>query len=549
MRKVKIYAVMLHLLLVFPLTAAWGKEYFLFDMEQNKILFMGPKDIAFTEKVNLEKNPDLMMQTGDPNKYLAILAPREEKTIKGKPQLDNSRSGLLVLFNFATGRTEDLVELGYAPFRWAYTSDHQHFFISYRPSLDANSLELMHYNISEQKVEKLERFAQFVFELNLTLKQDKLLALVADAISGPELQTISFNPLTVKNSLPAGNNPQHIYPLSSNRAALVDINLNSSQPRQPGSIKLIDLELNKVAEERKLIYANTYVQWLEKEHHLIVANNQYKADATGLTGRGQFFKVTAEGFRLYEIPQAWVDFKYFPERDLLYVLTDSDLKVINYRDSAIKSFSTDGANIFQKYFYRFSVLPDSNVAVIYCFENGNVKFYDLDQNKILKSVNCGRAEMKVANYLTLNGGKLTDTVVTTNEDKSRFFVLNRATKDITVFDQNFKRLDYIVPIEPPLAMYQIKKPQPQTLVLTAQKIYRIDSDLKLHSVFEFKQNVAPVFLKEEENRVILLTDLELLVLDPQNLEVKNRFFLFGDPGQKYNKLKANENRYRFIPAL
>ena len=95
-----------------PTANIFSADYFLFDRENNKILFMGTNDNEFTEKIDMEKNPDRLMPTNDPDKYLAIFAPEVKR---GKEK--DAQKGQLILYNIATGRTEDLVEIGYGPLK------------------------------------------------------------------------------------------------------------------------------------------------------------------------------------------------------------------------------------------------------------------------------------------------------------------------------------------------------------------------------------------------------------------------------------------------
>jgi hypothetical protein len=549
----KLFPVLLWITFFFLLsTVVLGKDYFLYDLEKNKILFMGANQMVFIEKFEMAKNPDLMLQTGDPNKCLAVFLPKEgtteDKKVKGKEE-KAGQPAQLILYNMGTGRTEDLLELGYAPFKWAYTTDHQHFFISYKPTPSSETLELLHYDILHMNEERLTGFAHQLIDLVFAEKEDKLYALAGgDPKNPPQFLTLSYSPLKAETTMPVGQNPQSIFVLGPDRVVLVDADTSGSKKSKEGSVKIINPLDNTVIEECKIKPLKTVTQWYQKEKVLIVCVDE------DVPPKSRCFKVTAEGFRYYEISTDWVGLNYLPDRDILYVLNANDLKVIDYKNSSTRNFATEGSNIYEEgrktYGYKFYRLPDSNLAIIYCFENGNVKFFDIEKNLVLKNVNCGRVGAKIMNYLALRYNMATDTVVTTDPARTKFYILNRATKDITVFDKDFKRISYIVPPETVVGMFQIKKPTIKTLIATTKKIYKLDDEkLTLTQIHEFKNEIEQISFFDEEKRSIILTDKELLVLDPATLSVKNRFHLFGDPDQKYTKLKQGVKRYYFIPAL
>jgi len=106
------------LVLSVPMSPIFSADYFFFDKETNKILYMGAKDTQFAEKIDMEKNPDRLMPTNDPDKFLVIFAPEVKKGHE-----KDAQKGELTLFNVNSGKTEDLVELGYGPFNWTYSDD------------------------------------------------------------------------------------------------------------------------------------------------------------------------------------------------------------------------------------------------------------------------------------------------------------------------------------------------------------------------------------------------------------------------------------------
>jgi hypothetical protein len=139
--------------------------------------------------------------------------------------------------------------------------------------------------------------------------------------------------------------------------------------------------------------------------------------------------------------------------------------------------------------------------------------------------------------------------VAANPDKAKFYILRRDTRDITVFQSSFDKPTYIVPKEAPITMYQIKKPNLKTLVVSGKEIYQMNEDDSLSPVYEFKEPVSDCLFFGEKNRLIILTDRNMLVMDPESLEVKNDMLFFGNPDEKYTRLKKGQMRYDMIPAM
>jgi hypothetical protein len=547
MKKIHIFNALMLLLLMVCSSISFGRDYFLYDIEKSKILYMGENDTSFAEKIDFEKNPHLIMKTADPNKYLAIYAPEDNSKLPDK-KTKESTPGLLIIFNIDTGRTEDLVDLGFWPFRWNYTQDHKHFFITYKPTPDSKSFEMLHYNVEEKESDKLSISASEITDLSFACDESKLYLVANQTINSKkdetvsDLLTITYSPLTIENTMSSDQKILGLYILSQDRIAL----LNLDWKHKAKSLTLIDAQDNTIVQEQKLKRIYSITSWFEKERILIVAGFETKDTGFGLTGKGQFCKVSTNGIQFTEPSKPWIDFEYIPEKDCLYILSESRLEVIDYKNS-ISNLCDTGYNIYHDSFYKIYRLPDSNIAAIYCFENSEVKFYDLNENKILKIVNCGRSGVKfLLSFFNVDS----KTVITTNQDQSKYFVLNRATKDITVLDQDFNKPNFIVPPEPPVGMYQIKKPILITLITTGKKIYKLnEASSELEPIHEFKEETKATYFYEDENRIIFLSDKELLVINSETLKIENQFFLYGDPNEKYTKLQPGAKRYNFIRAL
>ena len=112
MKRTLLFLFILSLITLLASVVVLGRDYFLFDLEENKILHMGKDDVAFNKTIGIDKNPQFLMQTGTPDKYLVIFYPIEDKE---NPQ--NNIPGKLLIYNNAIGKSEDLIELGYSPLK------------------------------------------------------------------------------------------------------------------------------------------------------------------------------------------------------------------------------------------------------------------------------------------------------------------------------------------------------------------------------------------------------------------------------------------------
>jgi hypothetical protein len=544
-----------------PVANIFSADYFLFDRENNKILYMGAGDTQFTEKIDMEKNPDRMMPTDDPNKYLAIFAPEVKK---GKEK--DAQKGQLILFNIATGRTEDLVDLGYSPFNWVYTKDHRHLFISYRPELTSKYYEILHYDIAGKTTEKLPDYSIKLDDLILSYDEAKLYALIPgeDGKTPGRVDVLSYGPLAVETSIQTDVNPYNLFPLSADKFALIDA--DEKNRKKTGAIKIYNTSDNTIGEDFKLdppYKLNSY--WYKDDQTLILVSNARR--------NSYAFKVTAAGIKMNEIPTSWLRFKYVKEADSLYLYTSSQFIMIDYTQEKIQSCDAGVLGGF----YDIEEVPDMKMVVLFNPQGGNVKFINIQDNiKMVKSASCGRASAKFGNFMAnlvvsavLTYGSYSysngyyyhnyyvynvnlfrnGNAVAANPDKAKFYILRRDTRDITVFQSSFDKPTYIVPKEAPITMYQIKKPNLKTLVVSGKEIYQMNEDDSLSPVYEFKEPVSDCLFFGEKNRLIILTDRNMLVMDPESLEVKNDMLFFGNPDEKYTRLKKGQMRYDMIPAM
>jgi WD40 repeat protein len=585
MMQVKKILPFLLVLVVFIAAQTFAKDYFLYDAEGQKILYMGGKSTEFVEKLELNKNPDYLMPTDKPDKFLAIYVPEVEegkKGLFGRKKTDTAQLGQLILFNVNTGRTEDLVELGYGPFTYHYTEDHKHLVIVYRTSPAADStFELLYYNIAEQKNQKLilPKLTKVVNQIlispeskliyllldntkrELTKKESGIFAKKQEIIGTPELVKISFSPLAIINELPLESCPLDIYQISPNRIVLVcqdyrtiiDAKDSKGDFTKPGFIRIINPKDNSIINEYKTSQMNIYRRWYKKEKVLIL---NFTTEGTGFMMVGAkeiYLKVSPTEVVTNEFTKPTGNFEYLVDKNCLYIITSDNLTVIDYKTGITTPYET-GSNGSYGYYYNFLRLPETDLAVIYQFEKSTVKFFDLKENKLIKKVSCGRGGVKIFSsifrgFLGYSTG--TETTISISPDKSKFFIFNKLSDDITVYDQNYEKQTYIVfKDEKCLGMFLVKKPALQTILVTNKKILKLDYENNaLIPLYNFPKKVEDALLFSDETRTFVLSDNEIVVLDSQNLEVKNNFKLIIDKNDKYTNLKPGEQRYYFIPSL
>ncbi len=527
-------------------TIGLTREYFLYDHEKNVILNVKDNLKAETIKtIGLNKNPNMMMATGISEQYLAVF---DSQKIGGEKGETFYEPGKIIIFNAKVDRTNDFLEIGFAPYQWVYTKDRLHFFIAYYPSPKKEAVEFLHYDFKEQKATKIQGIACEIVDLQLTYDENALLAIIDSGKSVRELLKFQITPFQLKSRLEIGARTERLYTLGPDRVALISINKQRSRKSKPGTIKIIDTFANAVVEERKLFYPNTGAYWYENSRSLFVTNGILN---NGLM-EGRIYRITGGGIRQHQISRPWAGFSFLPDQGRLYILNDTTLTLIDYPNNFSRTYKIDGPNYYPGQFhYFFQRLPQTDLAIIACFEKGYLKFYDLENNLVLKSVKCGRSGKRFINSITFKGDLQSKTAVTTNQWQSRFYVLNRATQDITVYDQEYDLEKYLVPQEPPLAMFQINQPNLYTLVVTTDGLYKIDEEnVNLVQVADFSMKISQVHYFEEKDGVIFLyTNGFLMVLESENIQVKHCFYLYGDPSEKYTKLNNNERRFYFIPEL
>lgn len=569
-------------------SVAFGRDFFLFDLEKNKMLYMGTNDMAFSEKMDLEKVPDLVMPTDDPNKFLAVYMPREDANSDGRVHLamigqeteklldSYKENGRFMLVDIAKGRVDDIVDIGRGPFETALSKDKKHFAISYRPDANSNSFQILHYYIPDKKVDKMN--ARFDWVNNLDFSSDSQSVFLLAKGNGEEkfqMSTLSLNPLGATNKLDAGFNPYKVYSLNSNRAVLLDLGgqketiteRENDTPKKStfadvnGSVELIDTTKNAVLDTTVFDPSRVWYRWYKEQDTLLVVSifMDHRRDTTSTFeyfGKTAITRATAQDLKKVETTLSW-DYDYVAERDTLYVLTDRALEVYDLKNGTKTQLKT-GINWFQEEYtykgqgyittlnYFVKVLPEADLAMVFSNYKGIYKFFDLKTGKLIQTIKVGQVKTLYKNAYPYDD-KLNSSI-TANQDNTRFFTMNSDKKGVTVYNREFAKVGEIkLADDTAVKMFQIKKPTVQTIIVGENNIYRIDGD-QLKSICKVVNKSKEIFIRQEDKRIILWVGDEWYVIDPTTFELKNYLNEYGDPNDKYTKVKKGDPRYIYVPT-
>ncbi len=446
----------------------------------------------------------------------------------------------MILFNIATGRTEDFVEIGYHPFRWTHTKDYKHFFISYRKLPGSNMTELIHYDMTAQKAEISEDIPGLLKDLVLGIDETRLYATTATAKDKSQLITLSYGPLKIEHTLPTEKAPGYVYFLSEDIMALVSYAWIDYAFVKGGSVMLLNVKDYKPVQKMEFCKSRTriYSRWFKKERILIIIDGykEYRPDV---------YKVTSAGIIKNTAGAPWGNFLYLPDLDRLYLLGMEDIEEFDYPNQKQLKIETGvnysiGQNAY--FYYNLFQIPDTHILAMYSSVNGKGKFYSMTEHKVIANVTCGRPNKRFKILL----GHPSEAELTVNQDKTRFFMVCVASKDITVFDEKYNVLDYIIPEDAPLSIFQVKKPMLRTLVATVKSLSAIGSDSKtLELIAQYERSEWAQFY-EDENKILFWTNKEFFILKKDTFEIVARYSFYGDTGDFGDKERL---RYRFLYNL
>jgi hypothetical protein len=188
-------------------------------------------------------------------------------------------------------------------------------------------------------------------------------------------------------------------------------------------------------------------------------------------------------------------------------------------DTGNNTYETPFANM--EYYYEMKYLPEMNIMVLFAEYGGKFKLIDLNRNQMIQKCSYGRPGAKFGNFMLnmlmnvafnypifgygynpiyvnnfFNGGSS----VIVDPQRAKYFILSQSTRDVTVFDNDFKNPKYILTPENPIAMFQLSKSKnPQIWLVTNKKIYLINpDDLSLKPIYDFQMKISNcVFLKRK----------------------------------------------------
>ncbi len=393
MKRIIIFTSVLLLLMVLIGTNVFGADYFLYDRETNKILFMGKNDSEFSEKIDMEKNPDYMMATDNPDIYLAIFAPENVQKTKKQDQPEPQK-GQLIIFDVTTGRTDDLVELGYAPFQWVYTKDRSQFYISYKPTPDSENLELLRYNITDKTYEKLDNFAKEVSQLILSNDESSLYALVPSNKQRKEtgqILILNTSPLSITHALPTNNNPHSLFLIGSDKLAIIDV--DPKNRKGSGVLRIINSYDYSTIEEK--VFPSPF-----KINNIWNSDSETLITIASRAQKNHIFKSSPDNVIVNEIDSFLLDFKYDTDKNCLYLLNSKNFQILNYNDDNQLTVCETDINKYDVYNYQINLIPNSDIAALYCLAGGKLKLIDLTDNSLLTKVSYGRSGKKFRNFMS-----------------------------------------------------------------------------------------------------------------------------------------------------
>ena len=481
---------------------ALGEDYFLFDRQEQKLLIFEDGDEGFEKGFEVAETPSHMIYTGRPEVYLGITYG------------SNVELGKLTRFNLTGLESEEVASLGYAKFQCNRSPDGLHFFAGYRNTSDWNSHELLHYSLDDNSVERIRLKGQI---RDITAPDDakEIYVLTEDAEGNLFVSRVSYSPLVVQMTVPAGHTVERLYALNRSRVAWVD------DGEAKKVVRLADMETGEVAEEIQLQLHKTYKQWFQMGRTLIVATDSSGYGLFGYQGQGEIVRVTDGGMKYHKINTPWLNLNYNPLQERMYMLTKKDMRYIDYKTDKLEKILT-GDNLFKgSYFmsvYRLEIF-DRRFAGIYCPFNGKMKIVDLVENKVVKSVRFGEAKLK------RDISYINTVFFAANTMEDKVYMVSQYMKELSVFDKDFNQIKVIPLQDNPL---DVKGTGGNVLIFTKDKIQALNEDDTLRTVAELKFGSASFYSDNVGERVLVWTKSEVLVLDRGSLEVKQRFSLMEE---------------------
>lgn len=499
-----------------------GNDHFLYDLETTKLFALEDSGDEFKEGFVMNNPPDYMVETADSGVYLGI--------VNGSTNFN----GKLTLFSLKDQSFKDVAELGLGNYEWNRTVDGKHLFAAYRTPGDWNSQELFHYDMVAKTSERL-RLAGRVKSIVLPDEAGELFVLTEDAEGKSSIVRVTYSPLTVQQTVPAGDTVERIYALNRHRVALIDEN------DKKNVVRLVDMEKGQLVEEVQLQLMKTHKQWFRKDRTLIVATAHGEYGLFGLQGIGEIVRVTADGIRYDKTRKPWFTLQYLPDQERLYILSEKDLKVIDYPANHMEEIKT-GYNAAKTgyLFLPFKLrIFDRERAGIYSPYLRKMKIVDLKEKTVVKEVKFGVVKPKWENSYY-------DRIFFVHNLKTQqIFMVSKLMKDVTVFDHEFNQLATFPMDDTP---FEVEGVGGYILICAGKKLLSLDADYTFRTVTEFKSGATEFNIYEGEHHMVVKTDTEVLVLERESLQVGQRFSLLGDFNENLVHVKKGVQRYYYIWA-
>lgn len=424
--------------------------------------------------------------------------------------------------------------------------------VSYQTSPKEQNSELLKYNLLEMKEEKLplpgkildtaiSNDGQYLYAINYSKETNNKFTI---------LNRISVSPLKLESTLDVGQNAYEIHLLSRERMAIIGINHNKTVFNPVGSVKLIDTSKNKIVAQQELNLDYATVEKDPKNNVIYIVNYKFSTwdvfGAKSVKGKYSLLRIDPNGIQVKDSAQAFIGLKYIDSLDSLFVLNGSSLRIINYREARDNEYETGKNYEFTKNDeyrgYEMHLMPNSNLLAIIDPVFYQVKFFDLNQNKVLSEVKSGHGGKKFLNRAT-DIGKLKSlvdlvelisvinhpffndtlkTIVAYHPVSQKSYIFNEMTSDITIYDQSFKKKGRITPEEEMVSMFQSSDEKGDIFVSTRERLYRLNCDTDtLMPILTFGNEIKKDSLLIRDNYLFYLSDQELAVIDVNNYQVKS----------------------------
>lgn len=547
---------MLVILLCFSVVSL-ARDYFVMNLEHGTVQ-TSTNDPDILANYSSIVDSGTVIPAHNPGEHLVLSLPYEyafpEKTDVVVSDIPKPEKGALYQIH-KDGTNQQLIELGYARFVKALSSDQKQLLISYHVEPQTTTFELAYYNIETNQISKLplDNITE-VYDIKFSPTDSVAYLLGLDSEQNHIIATINLLPLTIKSRYILGplpiphenlgvsvySNLSEIYVLKNNLLAIVNYSggllpnnskgvnnktANELSNKLPGSVTLLDIQKQMVIKQVPLL-EESYPTWFPNLKKLVIATRTINGTLDPLSngedaewmGEGSFIKIDEQGIKTAYTP-LWFDYQYNASTDQVHYLAFKDMGSFNFKDGKTQQW-TIGRNTYTlregiKVMTSpdlLNVLNDGKIATCTNLKNGKIRIVDLVNNKIIAQL---KGSPLTGDMLGNKDGK---TLITSNSNQTKYYVMQ--SKSVQVYNNSIKLISTIDLPENSIGMYQINPASPTTLIVTNHNIYHIDDD-KLVSVIKVKERVINIYFLKEGDSFSILAGNEWLYFNPMNGMIKS----------------------------